>query len=130
MSRTPMLKIDGEALRRELLKRNLDFKTVSQEIGYDKTYISKCILNNQVSRTAAMLLDIKYDIKDADLAPREDPTANSQVARETLLFFNRLEGSIKAGIQEALMDEVTRRELCDVIYRAVKTATKEALKEE
>lgn len=67
MSRTSLLQINGEKLKKELDDRNLSAPKVSIEIGYNDGYMAKCIRDNCIPKSVQQLLELKYDIKSEDI---------------------------------------------------------------
>lgn len=77
---TNMTKIDGEALKRELLRRGVKVTEASKALGYCSTYISKAATTGQIRPVAIQGLEHLYNIKPEtyvvkEKEPIEDPPA-------------------------------------------------------
>lgn len=71
MSRSKMIRIDGEKLAKEIRKRGMKYREVSEEIMRSHDYIADCIRNNEISEISARHLDKRLRIRYEDIAPDE-----------------------------------------------------------
>lgn len=79
-----MLKIDGAKLKSVLKDKKLVMKTVSNDLGYESSYMSICCKTNRISRAASKLLDVVYDIKPIEYQYKEDVVAKQDKKMEEL----------------------------------------------
>ena len=106
--------IDGERLRAELEKRQLKQTIVSCQIGYEASYLNKCITFNKIARPAINLLQINYGISFDDYKRIEEETKEPQMVEV---------------VQQIGFSEEEQRILYKIIYSAVYEAMKRALSE-
>ena len=78
-----MLKIDGLKLKKALKTKKLTMKDVSNELGYESSYVSICCKTDKISRSAAKLLEVLYDIKLSDYEYAAYLPDNEAIARLT-----------------------------------------------
>lgn len=69
------LPIDGEKLKRAILSKGY-ITEISEELGYEKAYLSQTCKYGRITQSAALLLEKMYGIKYEDYKPeekKEDP---------------------------------------------------------
>lgn len=113
------IEIDGQALKKAILKRGLHTSTVSKELGCSKCYLDQHIKNNYTLKTTAIALEQLYRIPlseyevvkvDESAKEAEEAKAIEKEDLKNLIFqsvykavYMALEDGIKAsGIVEAL----------------------------
>lgn len=111
MANTVTIRIDPEKLTREFEKRNLMMKAVSRELGYNEDYFAGCRQRCKISKSAAMSLQNKYNIRVEEYEAREEPPAP------------KLETTAAQPV------EIDYTKLYNVIYEAVYSAVKKAWSE-
>ena len=120
-------KIDGEKLY-SILKpimydKNFNLSSLSEDLGYSKSYLSNCIRQNSTSTTTMGLLDAKYGIKKSTYIVEEEKKESEVNNITTDLVYE----SVKNGIIDGF-DEI-KDELRKIIHDEVCSAVKEVLEE-
>lgn len=68
------IRIDGKALAEILKERGLQVATVSEEVGYHRSNLGKCIKHNQMSKNMARGIELRYGIpREKFVIPEEKP---------------------------------------------------------
>lgn len=84
--RMKTVKIDGEKLKKELMKRNLTNQDVSEAIGFSRDYITDCIRRGAISEEGARrILEgfyIKYEAIQPDVEKPEVVEEPAQVSMQ------------------------------------------------
>lgn len=103
--------IDGQVLRKyiELLGKSLS--QVSKELGYNGSFMSKCIRTNRLPKSAAIMIEKLYNIP---LVSYEKPEMSQQIVEDH---------------HEQETSDIDYQKLGDVIYNAVYEAVKKAWSE-
>lgn len=114
MSKSNRIKIDGEALRRELEKRNLSMTDVSKELGFAKSYISKVINLNLCNVPTMKLLEVTYNIKPENYEYKEPEPETEPISIEELET-------------EEIVSQIDYKEFYKTIYGAVYHAMQDVL---
>ena len=111
------IEIDGAKLRREIKKRNLKMSIASLEIGYSSSYLNWVARTGRITRPAITSLDMKYNIKLADIAKEQPEPETPEAVQE-------------APEKDArVVVEINYDELQTAVYHAVYGAVKKALAE-
>lgn len=90
------MNISGEKLKRELNKRGLKPRDVSQEMGYAPNYLTQAAHSGILGAPAMKMLGMFYNIKEEDIAPGGGPVelfSNEHVVEE----LKRINGNISAA---------------------------------
>ena len=110
MSRSTLKPIDGEALRKELKKRDLSFTDTSRNLGYSANIITTGIRQNKLSGAVIQALKLAYNIRPESYVIEEAASSG--------------------GVSSSFCSESTDwNKLSDIIYQAVYTAMHKALSE-
>ena len=137
MAKTKTLKIDGEKLKREIKKRGLNGREVGPLVGHSETWVAGCVHQGRISEAGAVLLEKilnlpreAYELSND--APQELAEPRPATIDDTTL--RQLQTVIYRGVVDALTSldvaAVAEQVYGDLLYRAVKAATTEALKGE
>lgn len=73
MARKITLPVDPEKMRGAFARRDLQFAETSRELGYDSGYISGCLNERKITKTAALLLEQLYNISAEEYMPDQQP---------------------------------------------------------
>ena len=108
MKRQKMKLIDSDALRRELVQRNLKASHVSLEMGMAHGYISNILHEGKISGMAATALQYHYNINPEDYVIPETPeqmklplVEPDQTPKYTELDYERLYEVVLQAIKDA-----------------------------
>lgn len=90
------MNISGEKLKRELNKRGLKPRDVSQEMGYAPNYLTQAAHSGILGAPAMKMLAMFYNIKEEDIAPGVEAVelfGNAHAIEE----LKRINGNISAA---------------------------------
>ena len=90
------MNISGEKLKRELNKRGLKPRDVSQEMGYAPNYLTQAAHSGILGAPAMKMLATFHNIKEEDIAPGVEPVelfGNAHAIEE----LKRINGNISAA---------------------------------
>lgn len=108
MGAPKLVKINSIKLRNILYERKLDMKVVSEEIGYEQSFISKCISRGSLSNTAIKGLELRYgihydDIKAEEPKPqRVEPPAQQEIVNVEAIDYQKLFAVVYQAFKKAL----------------------------
>ena len=100
--------INPEKLIEELKKRGLTHNRVSEELGYNRNYITGVLKAGRMGRGARKTLEVLYNIKPEDIAPEKEHAEEPQEPAEGLQgtfteeFWGRLYKTMYAAVYEAV----------------------------
>lgn len=107
MKGTEMVEVNFGKLKEQFKKRGLNSSKAGVELGYSANYFANVRARGKMSKSATILLDRVYGIKESDYVVQD-------------------EQEVKV---EAISPQIDYDKLYEVIYSAVYQATKMALKE-
>lgn len=102
------LTINPEALAKALSVRNLNLAEVSVAMGYNRTYLVKCLNGTgKISNQAALLLERMYHILPDEYIAREEPAQELKSVEEVreieiTIDYDRLEKAIFSAVYKAI----------------------------
>lgn len=107
--------VDEKKLRKILKDRGLQLDIVSQEIGFDKSFMAKSLSRGSFSRNALRGLDMRYGIHYDDIKPEEPKQEPEQ-----------MELQVQQDQQENVkIEPIDYQKLFAVVYQAFKKALSE-----
>lgn len=99
---TNVLKVDGEKLREAIFVRDLNYKDINDSLNVAHGYIQRVIRRNTISNKKMVQLEKFCGIKPEEYVLEDQDTIDSKI------------------------DPELKKELSDLIYKAVYTAVKRA----
>ena len=93
------IEVDGEKLELALRVRNLLLAEASQEMGYNRQYLTKRIKGGGIPLATAKMLELKYGIKPEDQAPY---VAEQRAEEEPKSNMNELYKTVYAAVYNAV----------------------------
>lgn len=104
-----MIQIERNLLEEELKKRSLNQRDVSRKLGHGPGYINDALNRGRISKSAALVLKIYYDI-DPDSYIRKEPQKPKEESAPELenvgggngLDYNRLHKIIYSAVYMAM----------------------------
>lgn len=99
------LTIDPEALAKAFSVRNLNLAEASVAMGYNRTYLVKCLNSTgKISNQAALLLERMYHILPDEYIAREEPAQELKSVEEVreVIDYDRLEKAIFSAVYKAI----------------------------
>lgn len=124
--RNTSVKIDGAKLRKMFKERNLTTAEVSRELGFNESWLSRCLNHDYMTKIAVRGIELRYGIRGDDyIIPEPKP----EPEREDNQIEMVLEQDVKAEpidydkLANALRDKVIDyQKLFATIYEAVRKA--------
>lgn len=111
MPRSNTRPIDGEKLRKELERRGLTLTETAERLGHGKSYMNHVLTQGYIAEPNIILLEavynLRYDAYEPDPEPEEEKPLEGQMRFE-------------------LPAQISKKDLWEVIYTAVKKALEEA----
>lgn len=108
-----MIDIDGSALKKELLQRDLTYQEVSVELGYDPSYTSRVIKRNKATKAFLSGLKLRYNIETEKVMPKA-PEKEAQPEQMALNLDDQSGEALDYGHLKSIIYEA--------VYEAVKKA--------
>ena len=99
-----MYKVDPDKLHRELQKRNLEGKSVSLKLGYNKDYFAQVFNRGQISKVAAIALENLFDIRleEYQATERTDMNTPAQLPSFPEIDYEKLGQVIYESVYQAV----------------------------
>ena len=118
-----MTRINGDRLKKELVDRELAHTVVSEEIGYSKSYITKCCQTGFMRKSAIEAIEAKTGIPadtyvDPDPIVEEIPADIPEDAGKIIIDRDILEDIIRAGVAKGI--EEAQNTIFGAFYGALK----------
>lgn len=79
--------INGDMLKKELIKRGLRVGEVSEAMGYSPSYLSQAVRHGRVSNRAVVLLETLYNLPITAYQYVEEPEVEDEPAETPAGFF-------------------------------------------
>lgn len=117
-TRTRQIEIDGQKLKREIEKRGLTAKQISEEIGYSSNAVSRYIRDNECAKSFLAVVEVKYNISldDIKLDKKEEPVVQTETIKEVVK-------EVTVNIDYEKLAEIIE----NAVYKAVSKAWNEPL---
>lgn len=126
MSKIQSIPIDGQKLRNEFEKRNVNHYELSVQCGYSRKWFQNGILCNYVTPPMLVILREKFDISLDDLKadPVEETAEEVKTGDPVLLVRDMTQGDLFETISDGMQDAFRsiKAELQSVVYDAMKDA--------
>ena len=115
MKNNNMVRIDGEKLRKAIESRGLIMSDASEELGFNRMFISNCRNRGQMSRYAMVALQSRFGIPTEEYMVKDKPEIIKVIAEEPVQQ------------PEVKTEPIDYERLWKVIYTASFEAFKKAL---
>lgn len=104
-----MTRINGNRLKKELADRDLSLTILSEDIGYSKTYISKCCQTGFMRKSGVEAIEAKTGILaetfvDPDPIVEKIPVEIPEDAGKIIVDRDVLEDIIRVGVAKGIED--------------------------
>lgn len=103
-----MVKIDGKKLKSAIAERRLEAMKISEAIGYERAYMSHCIMRGTMRESTILTLEKIYGIsRDEYVVKEEPPVIEKEQTNEAVPafddeFWKTLRMVISSAVYEAV----------------------------
>lgn len=131
MAKTQSIPCNGQKLKREFEKRNVNMYDFAMKCGYSRKWVANAVFQNYVTPPMLVCLQDKLNITmdDIKLDPIEEPTekpAEEKQEESTLSISTLSQGDLYETISDAVTDALRgmKAEMQRIIFDAMRDALK------